>query len=277
MKLLAIAAIGTFGAAGQSLDVNEIMARVAHNQTRSQEARREYTYHQNQLLRLNHGGGKIAREERREYDVTPQAQGFHKELAHFEGKYESKGQYVPYDKPGYTYKELDIDGELINEMSEEMTNDRKSRDGIAADLFPLTEHEQVKYNFKLLGREKYRGSDVYRVKFEPKPKQEFDEAAWKGEALIDAEEFQPLLVHTSQAAKIPMAVKMLLGTNIHGLGFSVTYQKFEDGVWFPVSYGGEFEVRAVFFYKRKISVSMSNSQFRRTQVNSSVTYVSQDR
>jgi hypothetical protein len=166
---------------------------------------------------------------------------------------------------------------MINEFSEEMTNERGSRDGIARDLFPLTEHEQRKYDFQLLRREKYRGSDVYRVKFQPKPHQEFDEAAWKGEALIDAAEFQPLFVQTSLAPKIPMAVKVLLGTNIKGLGFAVSYQKFEDGVWFPVSYGGEFEVRAVFFYKRKISISMTNADFRRTRVDSSVTYVSQDR
>jgi hypothetical protein len=55
----------------------------------------------------------------------------------------------------------------------------------------------------------------------------------------------------------------------------VAYQKFEDGVWFPVSYGGEFEVRAVFFYKRTISVSMVNSDFKRSLVNSTVTYQTQ--
>jgi hypothetical protein len=277
MKLLAILVLTATGAAAQSLDVAEIMARVAHNQTRSQEARRDYTYHQKQLLRMTRGNGKVAREERREYDVTPGAHGSQKELAHFEGKYESKGQYVPYDKPGYTYKEMDIDGELIGEMSEEMMNEKGSRDGIAADLFPLTGHEQRKYNFQLLRREKYRGIDVYRVKFQPKPHLDSDEAAWKGEALIDAEEFQPVFVQTSLATKIPMAVKLLLGTNIKGLGFAVSYQKFEDGVWFPVSYGGEFEIRAVFFYKRKLSISMGNADFRRTRVESSVTYVSQDR
>ena len=57
--------------------------------------------------------------------------------------------------------------------------------------------------------------------FEPKPHQEFDEAAWKGEALIDAAEYQPVLVHTKLAIKIPLAVKTLLGTDIKGLGFSV--------------------------------------------------------
>ena len=57
----------------------------------------------------------------------------------------------------------------------------------------------------------------------------------------------------------------------------MTYQKFEDGVWFPVSYGGEFEVRAVFFYKRTISVNMTNAEFHRTNVNSNVTYLANEK
>jgi hypothetical protein len=277
MKLLVIFGIFAAGAAAQTLDVAEIMTRVAHNQTQSQEARGRYTYHQKQLLRMNRGSGKLAREERREYDVAPAPRGSQKELTHFEGKYEHKGKYVPYDGPGYQYKEMDIDGELIDEMSEEMTNDKHTRDGLGSDLFPLTEKEQHKYTFQFKGSEQFHGREVYRVKFAPKPHQDFDEAAWKGEALIDAAEFQPVFVQTRLASRIPLAVKMLLGSDIKGLGFSVSYQKFEDGVWFPVSYGGEFEVRAVFFYKRKISVAMTNTDFRRTQVNSSVTYVSQDR
>jgi hypothetical protein len=73
-----------------------------------------------------------------------------------------------------------------------------------------------------------------------------------------------------------VAVQVLLGTNIKGLGFSVSYRKFGDGVWFPVSYGGEFEVRAVFFYKRIISISMTNSDFHRLDVTSHIAYSTED-
>ena len=196
-----------------------------------------------------------------------------KELVGFEGKYEYKGKYIPFDRPGYHYKGLDVDADLIQSMSEDMTCDKDSRDGISADLFPLTPDEQSKYSFKLLGAEQYRGRDVYRISFEPKPKQDFDDASWKGEALIDAAEFQPVSVYSKLAFNIPKAVKILLGTDIKGLGFSLTYQKFEDGVWFPVSYGGEFAVRAVFFYKRTISVNMTNTEFHRTNVNSNVIWL----
>ena len=279
MKLLAIAAIWASFAVAQPVsaptDIAGIMALVGANQERSSELRKEFTFHQKQLLRMNRGNGRIAREEKREYEVSPAPHGISKELARFEGRYEYKGNYVAYDRPGYTYKEIDIDGELIDELSKDMTDDQHSRDGISCDLFPLTAAQQHKYNYKLLGRESYRGRDVFRVAFDPRPHQEFDEAAWKGEALIDALEYQPVSIHTKLAARIPLVIRTLLGTNIKELGFSIAYQKFDEGVWFPVSYGGEFEVRAVFFYKRTISVNLVNSDFRRTNVTSNVRYATE--
>jgi hypothetical protein len=277
MKLIAIFSALAAAAAAQTPDVRTIMENVGRNQEQAAAQRQEFTFHQKQLLRLNRGNGKVAREERREYEVAPDSHGVGKELLRLEGRYEYKGKYISYDRPGYKYKGMDVDGDLIRDLSEEMTNDKCSRDGIGIDLFPLTADEQRKYNFKLLAAEQYRGRDVYRVSFEPKPHQDFDDAPWKGEALIDAAEFQPVSVHSKLAVKIPRAVKILLGTDIKGLGFSVTYRKFEDGVWFPVSYGGEFEVRAVFFYKRTISVNMTNTEFHRTNVNSNVTYLANEK
>jgi hypothetical protein len=271
-QVLMLLALSAAGAAVP--DVREIMSRVAENQDRAQELRRQYTFHQKQLLRLMRGNNRVAREERREYDVAPEPEHVRKSLIHFEGRYERHGKYIDYNQPGYQYKDIDIDGDLINDLSEDMTNDGKSRDGLACDLFPLTAREQRKYDFKLAGVETWRGHEVYRVVFQPKP--QADEATWKGEALIDTAEYQPLEVHTSLAMRIPVAVKVLLGTNIKGLGFSVSYQRFEDGVWFPVSYGGEFEVRSVFFYLRKIAVSMVNDSFRRTHVESSIRYAAID-
>lgn len=277
MKLLVILALVSAAGAASLPGVQEIMARVGENQAQAQQLRKEYTFHQKQLLRLSRGNNRIAREERREYDVVPGPDSVQKALVHFEGRYDHKGRYIAYNRPGYEYRGMDIDGDLINDLSEDMTADRHSRDGIGRDLFPLTARQQRKYDFHLVAVESFHGRDVYRVSFEPKPHQDFDDAAWKGEALIDAAEYQPVTVHTSLAIRIPLAVKTLLGTNIKGLGFSVSYQRFEDGVWFPVSYGGEFEVRAVFFYMRKISISMVNDNFRRTHVDSSVKYATMER
>jgi hypothetical protein len=278
MKILAfLLAWGVGGALAQTPEVAAIMAKVGAHQTEDEARRREYVYTQKQTLRLLRGNGQVAREEHREYVVTPHRKGTDKRLARFAGRYESKGRYFTYDKPDYHYKGMDIDADLINSLSEDLTNDKEARDGLAANLFPLTETQQGQYQFHLKGSETFRGHPVYRVSFEPKAKEHLldaDDGAgiWKGEALIDAAEFQPVSIQTSLAFKIPAAVKILLGTNIAGLGYAVSYEKFDDGVWFPVSYGGEFSVRGLFFYKRIMSVSLVNGDFRKQDVNSRILY-----
>lgn len=267
-----LAALLTGCAWAQTPDIHQILSRVAINQARSLEERQNWVYTQKQLLRMVRGNGKIAREEHREYVVTPKVRGVGKKLVKFDGRYGSKGQFHTYDKPGYEYKGTDIDGQILDDMSKDMLDDHNSRDGLDRSLFPLTYHQQLKYDFRFISSEDYHGKPVFRVAFEPKPHQDFDDSMWKGEALIDAAEFQPVMVTTKMARGLPLVVKTLLGTNLKGLGFSVTYQKFAEGVWFPVSYGGEFDIRAVFFYKRTISVSMVNSDFRHTDVNSNVAY-----
>jgi hypothetical protein len=246
------------------------MSRVGENQTRAQEMRRSYVYNQKVLARFHRSNGKLTREEKLEYVVTPTASGVEKKLAHFAGMYERHGQTLSYDEPEREIGGLDIDGDLIRDMVKEMTDDQETKDGLAHDLFPLTAKEQAKYIYTLEGKEVYRGRPIYRIGFRPKPHEE--DADWKGEALIDAEECQPVTVSTKFATKIPMAVKILLGTDIKGLGFAVNYEKFDDGLWFPVSYGGEFHVRAVFFYARNMSISMVNSGFTRANVSSKIAY-----
>jgi hypothetical protein len=83
------------------------------------------------------------------------------------------------------------------------------------------------------------------------------------------------MVETNMAQKIPGFVRTFLGTNIQGFGFTVSYQKFAPGVWFPVSYGTEFRVKAVFFYTREISVSLVNDGFRRTDVSTKIEFADQ--
>ncbi len=250
--------------------IDQIMARVAENQTHAQEMRRAYVYNQKILARFHRANGKLAREEKMEYAVAPTPSGVEKKLTHFEGKVERHGKIIDYNEPNRIQGDLDIDGDLIRDMVNDMTADKGSKDGIGHDLFPLTATEQEKYIYTLEGKEDYHGRPVYRISFRPKPHAE--DADWKGDALIDVQECQPVVVNTKFAVKIPMAVKILLGTDIKGLGFSVSYEKFDDGLWFPVSYGGEFHIRAVFFYARNMSISMVNSGFTRANVTSKIAY-----
>lgn len=270
MKVLTLILLAGTAFAQESADA--IMARVAANQDRAQAARESMVYEQDVLIRLQRANRKLAREESYQFVVTPTRDGVTKERKSFAGKYEAKGVEHTYGQPGFEYKDLDIDGEVAHELVDDLTND-KSRDGIARDLFPLRAAEVEKYRFTLKGRERYRGREVYAVRFEPrKASMEDDSRIWAGEALIDAAEYQPVLITTWMAHGLPLAVKTLLGTDLKHMGFKLAYEKFDNDVWMPVSYGGELYLRAVFFYKRHISISLRNSGFRRANVESTVSY-----
>jgi hypothetical protein len=270
-------AVLTWYAAKQPEPADIIMAKLAVNQGRAQEMRRFFVYHQSILIRFKRGNGKLAREEQREYTVLPSEKGFTKELTHFVGKYEKGGKLIDYDQPKYRYKGLDIDGDLADELANSLTYDKGTRDGISKDPLPLTADTQGKFSFELAAKEDYRGTEVYRITFKPKKLSlldcdEDDASCWAGEVLVDVHEYQPVLVTSFLAKSIPKAVQILLGTNLKHLGFKVAYKKFEEALWFPVSYGSEFEVRGLFLYKRTIALSAVNSGFQKSDVTSTISF-----
>ena len=168
MKLILLAATVAIAAA-QTPDIEQIMSRVALNQAKSQDARKDYVYNQKQLLRMIRGGGKIAREEHREYTVTPKHRGIHQRATKFDGKYEQKGKFIAYDQPGYHYKSLDLDSDLMDSLSKDLMDDDQGKDGLSPDMFPLTYHQQLKYDFKLLKAEQYRGGRCTGWSSSPRP------------------------------------------------------------------------------------------------------------
>ena len=304
-------------AAPATPSAEEIMAKVAANQDRTEAARTRYIYLQHIRTVSRKPGGKVMCEEVTDSRVSPQAKGSHQELLALDGRYWQKGQYIHYttlqdhdaaaaqakseghkdsapkEKEVKTERgELDgMDIDLVENLRKNLTNDAsedkeekhqdsaehgvhvdsadegQSKDGLAKGLFPLTTKKQSQYLFKLEGRQTMNGRDVYRVSFRPKDKNDFD---WKGEAFIDVHEFEPVVVYTEMSRKIPLAVRTLLGTNLPGLGFSVTYDRQSDGVWFPVSFGTEFRMRVLFFIARDISMSLSNTHFEKTHADARI-------
>jgi len=261
-----VIAVAAAAAGQQAQTADAIMAKVAASLEAGAHSPWCSVFQQTVLVRMRRANHKLSREERSEFTVTSCAKGFEKKLTRFAGKYAGKDGMVAYDHPHFHYKGLDLDGDLVSELADGFTNDPKSRDGIGKDLFPLTPDEQKKYEFNLAGKETLHGRDVLRLSFCPKPHAE--DAPWCGEVLVDAAEFEPVLITTHLAHNLPFLVRTLLGTDLKYLGFSVAYQRAGEGAWLPVSYGGEFEVRAVFFFKRGISVSLANSGFKSVDARS---------
>ncbi|MDQ6678045.1 MAG: hypothetical protein M3Z09_12185 [Acidobacteriota bacterium] len=274
MRLLAgfIVVISAFAA---SLTPEEIMARVAANQDRAEVLRSRYVYRQTTAIRLRDTHGNLTREEVSDFDLAPTPAGTERKLVHFTGKYRENNAMLPCETSGEpcgTGFRNEADAHMAHNLRDGLTASKDGKDGLSPKLFPLTSREQSKYVFRLKGEETIKSIAVYRIGFLPKKGDDGPDTLWAGEALIDRNDFEPVLVTTKLANGIPLVVRTALGTNFPGLGFSVSYAKLEPGVWFPVSYGTEFHFRVAFVYSRKVSVSLTNSGFKRTASDSSVSF-----
>jgi hypothetical protein len=159
-----------------------------------------------------------------------------------------------------------LDRDLVENMRWNLIHD-KSKDGIAQHLFPLTTKDQANYAFRMVGREHLNDRDVYHIAFRPKKKDDF---GWSGDAYIDTTAYQPVLVTTAMARKIPFAVRTLLGTDVPGLGFTVRYAPQSDTVWFPVNFSTEFKIHVLYFFHRQIILDAQNRDFEQTHVTSRI-------
>lgn len=258
--------------------LDEILARVAANQDQAEEARTRIVYQQSVRTRLLRGGGRLAREEKRFYTVTPTAKGTEKQLDRVEGTYEKHGKLHPYNDPKFRHKNVDLDGEIAESLTDDLVNDRKSRDGISRDLFPLTRAEQRYYEFCFDGYQNAGGVEAIRLAFSPRKRAKGDSCEedcgrpWSGTVLIHPDEFQPISVATTMNDIIPGWVKVVFGINLKQLGFSLTYRKVAGGLWFPATYGTEFGLRVFFGYGRTVTMSMENTDFRLASAESSIVY-----
>ena len=252
----------------ETLSADEIMQRVAENQTRAQEARKNFVYDMKVFVRLKRANGKLAREESRDYVVAPGPQRSARKLTKVEGRIIDGSKVINYFEAGFKTKEMDIDGALTDSFAREVMWS-KSELGPMLDWFPLTRHRQEFYRFQRTGEERYRDYDVYKIAFEGHGE---DDDCWKGEALIEKNEFQPVLITSHWACKIPTAVRIMLGTNVQNIGAKITYQRFDKDVWFPVNCGGELKFRVFFGYARTIAFSAKNSAFRKADVQTSIDF-----
>ena len=251
---------------------DEIMLRVAANQDRAEALRAKWIYHQQLHVRSTGSDHKLHREEASEFNVVPGPGGTTRNVVVISGRYLHKGKYVEYRQTTAAKLEGE-DAEEIEEVRKQLTGDEGARDGLSRKLFPLTAPEIVRYNFTLRGVEDFRGTPVYRLDFEPRPTPghidlDTSEGPWAGTVLISRDDFEPVLVTTRNYHRVPVAMKILMGVDVKGLGYSVQYQKVADGVWFPVSYGTEYSVRVLFGWSRTITASLTNSEFRKATVDS---------
>lgn len=253
-----------------------IMARVAKLQDQAQAERAHYVYVQHAKV-TSRRGRKIHCEEVTDVRVTPSTAGSQEQLLHLDGRLLLKGRYVTYHQLDADQAKDDndisismgddnADRDMVESMRRNLLN-TKSKDGINANLFPLTSKEQAGEEFHYVGREHLNGRDVFHIQFRPKDKSDY---GWKGDAYIDTVTGEPVVVSTALSRRIPAAVRVLLGTNVPGLGFTVVYAPQPDGVWFPASFSTEFAIHVLFFFRRTILIDAWNRDFEKTHVEARI-------
>lgn len=269
------------------LTADQIMSRVAANQDRSEAERAHYVYVQHARV-LSRKGSTIRCEEVTDTRIAPTPTGSHQELLMIQGRLLHKGSYLDYhhlpdgkrDKSDSSTKDSDAfvmeigddedtDLDLVENMRANLLGDKPghTKDGINANLFPLTSKQQADYAFTLRGREPRNGRDTFHIEFRPKDK---NEIGWKGDAWIDTATFQPVVIRTALSRNLPLAVRVMLGTNVPGIGFTAIYAPQPDGVWFPVSLGSEFKIHVLFLFSRQIVIAAENHDFQKTHVTSTI-------
>jgi hypothetical protein len=269
----------------QPLTADAIMSRVAANQDAAQSDRAHYVYLQHAHI-ASRKGKTIRCEETTDTRITPTGDTSTQQLLKLDGRLLKKGTYITYttlpkDTSDHNNVDVDhkdvsvsmkdddndpMDQDLVENMRNNLTT-AHTKDGISPNLFPLTSKEQADYQFRLLGRAPMNGRDCFHIAFSPKDPDDF---TWKGDAYIDSTAFQPVLIRTAMSRKIPLAVRMLLGTNVPGLGFTIVYAPQPDGIWFPTTFGTEFKLHVLFFLNCEITFHADNRDFEKTHVNSQI-------
>lgn len=286
--LSCVLALASLPASAQQLTADAIMARVATHQDAAQTDRARYVYIQHAHI-ASRKGKTVRCEETTDTRFTPTGSGSQQQLLKIDGRLLRNHTYVTYtalpspkddaaatkDTKADTKHEtlrnsIDDDQAMDRDLVENMRHNLtagESKDGISPNLFPLTSKEQAAYTFHLLGQAPMNGRDCFHITFSPKDPDDYN---WKGDAFIDTTAFQPVLIRTSMSRKLPLAVRLLLGTNVPGLGFTIVYAPQPDGVWFPTTFGTEFKIHVLFFLNRQITFTADNRDFEKTHVNSQI-------
>lgn len=264
--------------ADAALTADGIMQRVIENQSRAQEARKQWVYTQEVFARSTQRNKTLMREETRTYRVLPSAKSNKREPLTVVGQRRVKGKLESYNQAISDSEDDSVDEWVSDVTSSSKDEEAKKggfgfRDAFGPNVFPLAGDKLKGYIFTKKNDAGFRGHSVYAVEYKPRKNGKYHYVGdpWEGEVLVEKDSFQPVFISSFLEFKMPTAVKVLLGTNIRDLGFKIEYDKFGD-VWFPVKSSGEFKLDAVWFFKRNGSYSMKCYDFQKATAESSITF-----
>ena len=114
-----------------TLTADQIMAKVAANQDRTEAARTHYIYQQHIRMVSRKTGGKVMCEEVTDSRVSPQQKESQQQLLTLDGRYWQKGRYVHYTTLQEQEASEAKDSESKDEPKGKEVKDREGRPGRA--------------------------------------------------------------------------------------------------------------------------------------------------
>ena len=223
------------------------MNRVAINQDTAEAERAHYVYVQHAKM-TSRRGNTVMCEEITDYRFTPAADGTDEQLLKVDGKFLKNHKFINYskllprdeDKPKDAGKDSDKDKSATKEKDKQDKKDKKDKDPafdpnsdetLDRDLVenmrwnlihdkskdsiqPTSSRSRARINSNTRFACRPRANEWTRRlshRISPKKKDDF---GWSGDAFIDTTAYQPVLVTTGMARKIPFAVRTLLGTDV---------------------------------------------------------------
>ena len=244
------------------------MAKVAANQDRSEQARKQYVYRQHIHVVTRKTNGKLMREETTDYQMVPQADKTHRQLEKLTGKYWDKHKYIEFSgepcprhgqprcrpgqgharRPDRTEVERRIRAEPVSVFDEEAARLH------ASSWLVVRRSKDTMPTASALRRP---------------TRAEYD---WAGEAYIDAADFEPIYVYTKLSRKLPFAVQNACWAPTFRASDTACVTKSSRAeCGFRRLTAPSLRLHVLFFLNREMMVSLDNKDFQQTHVETKIT------
>jgi len=135
----------------------------------------------------------------------------------------------------------------------------KSKDGSRAPV-SVDDEGTGRLRVSVDGRERLNGREVFHITFGPKDKSGF--SGWKGNAYVDTTAYQPVLVTTEMARKIPFAVRTFLARICRGWGLRSSTHRSPMACGFRCRFQRS-QIHVLFFFNRTLCSTRRTGSSRR--------------
>lgn len=233
---------------------NAYVRGLVPKQQRREDALNRYTYDVEQLLEERDEKGAVTSRKVRSYEV-------------FYVKGRPVWKLVAEDGRLLTRGEREAEERRVRQEVDDTLKGRAARDDPRLRLSAILE----RYDFQTVGRENLDGWPALVLEFSARPgKRDLPGDVFlrslAGRLFVDEAEGEVVRAEVRNTAAIKLALGV--GASVSGLGFTLDFQKIEDGLWMPARVEAEAEARLLLLKGLRARSTSIFSHYRRFEAAS---------